>query len=176
MKSKYGRLFAGLLVIVAVFTFSLPSMAINDPNDYTFKGTHEYDSGSQLKVGGTWYVGGTKITASANDINNSASMLATNATQDATCSNLNVTGIAVFPAGTVNSVCLSGNVVQARITNALASAAATIGGNLAVATMTNAFAGTAYTTNTLTGDGKTNVFIWNTVGNVKMLKSITTTP
>ena len=47
---------------------------------------------------------------------------------------------------------------------------------IAVASLTNALAGTAYTTNTLTGDGKTNVFIWNTVGNVKVLKSITTTP
>jgi hypothetical protein len=51
-----------------------------------------------------------------------------------------------------------------------------ITGNIGVAQMTNALAGTAYTTNTLTGDGKTNVFIWNTVGNVKVLKSITTTP
>ena len=33
-----------------------------------------------------------------------------------------------------------------------------------------------YTTNTLTGDGKTNVFIWATAGSAKVLKSITTTP
>ena len=51
-----------------------------------------------------------------------------------------------------------------------------ITGNIGVAQLTNALAGTAYTTNTLTGDGKTNVFIWATVGGVKVLNSITTTP
>ncbi len=49
-------------------------------------------------------------------------------------------------------------------------------GNLPVAVMTNALAGTAFTTNTLTGDGVTNVFIWSTVGTKKILHSLTTTP
>lgn len=56
------------------------------------------------------------------------------------------------------------------------NAGASITGNIPVAAITNALNQAVYTTNTLTGDGVTNVFIWATVGQVKVLKSITTTP
>ena len=49
-------------------------------------------------------------------------------------------------------------------------------GHIPVGALTNALNGTAYTTNTITGDGVTNVFIFATVGPAKVLKSITTTP
>lgn len=71
---------------------------------------------------------------------------------------------------------VGGNIPVASITNAAGTVGASIGGNIPVAAITNALAGTAYTTNTLTGDGVTNVFIWRTVGTGKILHSITTTP
>lgn len=78
-------------------------------------------------------------------------------------------------AGTVGAS-IGGNIPVASITNAAGTVGASIGGNIPVAAITNALAGTAYTTNTLTGDGVTNVFIWRTVGTGKILHSITTTP
>lgn len=100
MKSKFGMLFIGLLILVAIFSFNQKAVAVNDPGDYTFTGTHEYDSGAVLKIGGSWYVDGTKVTATAATLNSAASGLATNATQTATCSNLTVNGTATV-AGTL---------------------------------------------------------------------------
>lgn len=71
---------------------------------------------------------------------------------------------------------ITGNIPAASLTNAAGSLGSSIGGNIPVAALTNALAGTAYTTNTLTGDGVTNVFIWRTVGTAKILHSITTSP
>jgi hypothetical protein len=51
-----------------------------------------------------------------------------------------------------------------------------ITGNIPLAAITNALVGTTLTTNTITGDGKTNVFIFAAVGSTKVLKSLTTTP
>lgn len=78
-------------------------------------------------------------------------------------------------AGTVGAS-IGGNIPVAAITNAAGTVGASIGGNIPVAAITNALMGTAYTTNTFTGDGVTNVLIWRTVGTAKILHSITTTP
>jgi len=58
--------------------------------------------------------------------------------------------------------------------NAAGNGAST--GNVALASITNALVGTTLSTNTITGDGKTNVIIWAAVGVTKVMKSITTTP
>lgn len=79
-----------------------------------------------------------------------------------------------FDAGNVFSI--GGTKVEATAAQLNAAVSGVVTGNVPLAGITNALAGTAYTTNTLTGDGKTNVFIWATVGPVKTLKSITTTP
>jgi len=104
MNSKrfgFSMLASSIVVIVALFAWLTPQpvYALQDPNDYTFTGTHEYDAGSVLKVGGTLSIGGTKITASADTINASASGLATNQAQTAVCSNLTAYGSAVLTNG-----------------------------------------------------------------------------
>lgn len=95
---------------------------------------------------------------------------------DGTSATLTVDKLTVTSTTSLSGAGITGNIPKAAITNALGSAGSNIGGNIPVAAMTNALAGTAYTTNTLTGDGVTNVFIWSTVGSVKVLHSITTTP
>jgi len=77
-----------------------------------------------------------------------------------------------IPAGNVTT----GNLPLAVITNAAGSLGASIGGDIPVAAVTNALDGAVLTTNVFTGDGVTNTIIWATVGPVKVLKSITTTP
>jgi hypothetical protein len=86
-----------------------------------------------------------------------------------------VTGIGTFKVvsdGT--SATLTVDKLTVSSTASLSGAGIT--GNIPVAAITNALNQSVYTTNTLTGDGVTNVFIWATVGQVKVLKSITTTP
>lgn len=174
MNSTYRR-FAGWVgivgAVIAVFGALLapqPVLALQDQNDYTFTGKHEYDAGAQLKIGGEWYVGGTKITASAATLNAAASGLATNETQVAVCSNLTAFGSCVLtngltvygtvtvPAASIAAAALSGNILAARITNALTTAGGSIGGNIPIAALTNAFNGVTYTNATATF---TNVFI-----------------
>lgn len=101
-----------------------------------------------------------------------ASPLINGATLTASAASLNAAGNGVLSAATVTNL----TVITGVTVPAASIDAAALSGNVAVARLTNALAGTGYSTNTLTGDGVTNVFIWLTVGGVKVLHSITTTP
>lgn len=86
-----------------------------------------------------------------------------------------VTGIGTFKVvsdGTSATL----TVDKLTVTSTAALSGAGITGNIPVAAITNALNQSVYTTNTITGDGKTNVFIFATVGQVKVLKSLTQTP
>ena len=98
-----------ILVMLSCFLVSRPSFALDDFNDHTAFGTTTYDVGSVLKLNGSWYINGAKVTASAATLNASASGLATNATQNATCSNLTVNGTYSFPSGVTGSSTLLTN-------------------------------------------------------------------
>jgi hypothetical protein len=118
--------------------------------------------------GGTLAIDAVKITATAAELNKTDGLTATPAQLNAAAT--------LAGDGTVAATALTGNIAQAAMTNALITAGSKIGGDIPVAALTNALAGTAYTTNTLTGDGVTNVFIFRTVGTGKIIHSITTTP
>lgn len=76
MKSKFSRLFIGLLVIVSML--SIKAEALQDASDYLFNGIHVYDVGGVLDVKGTLKIGGTTVTATAAQLNAAASGTVTN--------------------------------------------------------------------------------------------------
>ena len=150
MKSKLGFSLVELLVVIAVVMLvglvTCQAGTVTEPTTFRDVVKFRGSTGPDFDAANVFSIGGTKVEATAAQLNAAVSGVVT------------------------------GNVPLAGITNALGSAGSAIGGNIPASTITNALVGTAYTTNTLTGDGKTNVFIWATVGPVKTLKSITTTP
>ena len=167
----------GFLFLGAVLAMVSPVKALDDSVNYTFNGTHVYDKGGVIDVKGALKIDGTQVTATAAQLNAAGNGVVTNGTIDTfVVTNLTAVTAITVPTASLAATALSGNIVQARMTNALWTAGPTIGGHIPVAAITNALAGTAYTTNVLTGDGKTNTFIFATVGTVKVLKSLTTVP
>ena len=93
--SRKGFSLVGLLVVMSVI-MSVSVMAQSpDPNNYLYNGTLKLDVGGTFDTAnGTLKIGGTKITATAVQINSIQTQVATNATTDATCSNLTAAGAA----------------------------------------------------------------------------------
>lgn len=95
--SRKGFSLVGLLVVTSII-MSVSVMAQSpDPNNYLYNGTLKLDVGGTFDTAnGTLKIGGTKITATAVQINSIQTQVATNATTDATCSNLTVAGAATI--------------------------------------------------------------------------------
>lgn len=148
-----GLLFIATIAIAGI----LQAATITEPTTFRDVVKFRGSTGPDFDADNKFSIGQVKVTATAAQLNAAGNGAVTNGTIDTfVVTNLTAVTTVTFPSASLGAAALSGNI--------------------AVARMTNALAGTAFTTNTLTGDGVTNVFIWNTVGNVKVLKSITTTP
>jgi hypothetical protein len=148
-----GLLFISIIAIASI----VQAASITEPTTFRDRVMFRGSTGPDFDADNKFSIGQVQVTATAAQLNAAGAGAVTNGAID-TFVVTNLTAVTGFtaPTGSINAVTLNGHVLVGRLTNALA--------------------GTAFTTNTLTGDGVTNVFIWNTVGNVKVLKSITTTP
>lgn len=176
-----------VIAIVAIFAIFAQAATITEPTTFRDRVVFRGSTGPDFDTDNKFSIGGTKVTKTAaelNAVNAGASITGnipvasiTNAAGSVGASiggNIPVAAI-TNAAGSVGAS-IGGNIPEAALTNAAASLGDNLGGSIPVACITNALAGTAYTTNTLTGDGVTNVFIFRTVGTGKIIHSITTTP
>lgn len=148
-----GLLFISIIAIASI----LQAASVTEPTTFRDRVVFRGSTGPDFDADNKFSIGQVPVTVTAAQLNAAGNGAVTNGTIDTfVVTNLTVVTTLTAPTGSINAVTLNGNVLVGRLTNALA--------------------GTSFTTNTLTGDGVTNVFIWNTVGNVKVLKSITTTP
>ena len=119
-----------------------------------------FDTGSNVKLNGTWRIAGTKVTATASELNG------VGADQTALITETNRAQVAEAVL-TTNKVTLS--VGQ---TNFYTIAT----GNVAITNQMSTMPGVWLTNTTIAADGKTNTYVFRPAGAIYVLKSITTTP
>ena len=172
LKMLAGAAAIGIGILALVGWNVLPNDDTSIPGPAYFGKTVSINNGS-------FYLGGTQVTANADNLNSgvasSTASLVSNATLKVYGNDLTILANGNLTLGT--NITVSGNYPAANGAAITALAAGNIAaGNIAVARMTNALygTGTLLTNTCIAADGKTNTYVFTPMGGVYVLRSITT--